>query len=85
MGHTLLLRHICSLYRALTVMTNLKGPQAHETRQCLVHNPQGTFVLNPLAERIFAIVVLVIGALLFSYLWKHQSVHPEHLWPGLRY
>ena len=87
MGHTLLvLRYICSLYWALTVMTNLKGPQAHETRQCLVHNPQGTFVLNPLAERIFAIVVFVIGALLFSCIYGNINQFIQNIYAsGLRY
>ena len=67
-------------------MTNLKGPQAHETRQCLVHNPQGTFVLNPLAERIFAIVVFVIGALLFSCIYGNINQFIQNIYAsGLRY
>ena len=62
------LRYVCSLHWALSVMTNLKGLPAHETRQCLWHEPNVSFVLNPLAERVFSIMVFIIGAMLFSYI-----------------
>ena len=31
--------YICSLYWAMSVMTNLKGLPAHESRQCFINNP----------------------------------------------
>ncbi len=37
------LRYVCSLHWALSVMTNLKGINAHETRQCLWHEPDHSF------------------------------------------
>ena len=40
--------YVCSLYWALAAMTNLKGNSAHESRQCLYHDPE---VPTPLQER----------------------------------
>lgn len=60
------LRYVCSLYWALSVMTNLKGPPAHETRQCLWHEPETSFMVNPLGERVYTIFVFIIGCVLFS-------------------
>lgn len=60
------LRYVCSLYWALSVMTNLKGPPAHETRQCLWHDPMSSYVLNPLSERVYTIFVFAVGCVLFS-------------------
>ena len=39
-GYVTGVKYICSLYWALSVMTNLKGLPAHETRQCLWHDPE---------------------------------------------
>jgi hypothetical protein len=55
--------YVCSLYWALSVMTNLKGPPAHESRMCLHEQP---LVLVPLRERTYTIFVFVLGATFFS-------------------
>ena len=47
-------------------MTNLKGPPAHETRQCLWHEPEVSFIVNPLGERLYTIFVFIVGCVLFS-------------------
>ena len=62
--------YVCSLYWALSVMTNLKGPPAHETRQCLWHEPEVSFIINPLGERLYTIFVFIVGCVLFSCICK---------------
>ena len=80
------LRYVCSLHWALSVMTNLKGINAHETRQCLFFEPSVSFVLRPLAERIFSIVVFIIGAMLFSCIYGNINQFISNLYAsGLRY
>ena len=49
-AHAAAIRYVCALYWALGVMTNLKGIAAHETRQCVYHDP---IVVEPLLERIY--------------------------------
>ena len=62
----LAIRYICSLYWALTVMTNLKGIATHETRQCLWHDP---LVTQPFLERFFTVCTFVLGAVFFSVIY----------------
>lgn len=79
-------RYVCSLYWALSVMTNLKGPGAHETRQCLVHSPLDSFVVNPLGERVYTIFVFIIGCVLFSCIYGNINQFIQNLYAsGLRY
>lgn len=66
-------RYVCSLYWALSVMTNLKGPPAHETRQCLWHEPEVSFMVNPLGERVYTIFVFMVGCVLFSCICAHAK------------
>jgi hypothetical protein len=54
-------------------MTNLKGPPAHETRQCLWHEPDVSFMVNPLEERVYTILVFTIGCVLFSCICSWHS------------
>ena len=80
------LQYVCALYWALSVMTNLKGPPAHETRQCLWHDPLESFIVNPLSERVFTIVVFVIGCVLFSCIYGNINQFIQNLYAsGLRY
>ena len=72
-------RYVCSLYWALGVMTNLKGLPAHETRQCLWHDP---LVTNPLAERVFTIFVFIIGACFFSAIYGNIATFIQNLYAG---
>ena len=67
-------------------MTNLKGPPAHETRQCLWHDPLNSFMVNPLSERIYTIFVFVIGCVLFSCIYGNINQYIMNLYAsGLRY
>ena len=50
--------YVCSLYWALSVMTNLKGINAHESRQCFWADP---LVTHPLEERVWTIGVFLFG------------------------
>ena len=59
-------RYICSIYWALSVMTNLKGLPAHETRQCVMRNPE---VIDPLPERIYTIFTFLFGAIFYSVIY----------------
>ena len=59
--------YICSLYWALSVMTNLKGLPAHESRQCLWADP--ALVPRPFAERTYTIGVFVFGAVCYSIIY----------------
>ena len=63
-------RYVCSLYWALSVMTNLKGVGAHETRQCLYQDPH---VVNPLEERALTIAVFVFLAFLRTFTFSRRS------------
>ena len=79
-------RYVCSLYWALSVMTNLKGPPAHETRQCLWHDPLESFVVNPLSERVYTILVFILGCVLFSCIYGNINQFITNLYAsGLRY
>ena len=60
------IRYTCSLYWALTVMTNLKGVTTHEARQCLWHDP---LIAQPLVERVFTILTFIVGAVFFSVIY----------------
>ena len=66
-------RYTCSLYWALTVMTTLKSLEAHESRQCLASNP---FVIDPVPERTYTILVFIVGAIAYSTIYGniHQFV-----------
>eukprot|EP00966_Prymnesium_polylepis_P042735 993052-Prymnesium_polylepis.2 len=57
-------RQVCSLYWALTVMTNLKGTNTHETgaRNCLISSDTSRLVL----ERWYTIFVFISGAVFYS-------------------
>ena len=78
--------YVCSLYWALSVMTNLKGPPAHETRQCLWHQPFESFMVHPLAERVYTIFVFIIGCVLFSCIYGNINQFIMNLYAsGLRY
>ena len=80
------LRYVCSLYWALSVMTNLKGPPAHETRQCLWHEPEHSFMVNPLAERVYTIFVFIVGCVLFSCIYGNINQFIQNLYAsGMRY
>ena len=65
-GYVTAVRYTCSVYWALSVMSNLKGHPAHETRQCLWHDP---LVVDPLAERIYTILTFILGASFFSFIY----------------
>ena len=65
-GHSGATRYICSLYWALSVLTNLKGLPAHESRQCLYHDP---LVPTPLRERIYTMTTFIIGATFYSIIY----------------
>ena len=60
------LMYVCSLYWALSVMTNLKGLPAHESRQCFV---ESVVVVHPLWERIFTISTFLMGAIIYASLY----------------
>ena len=47
-------------------MSNLKGPPAHESRQCLLVTP---WMINPVAERCFTIFVFMSGAVVFASIY----------------
>ena len=80
------LRYTCALYWALSVMTNLKGPPAHETRQCLIHEPEVSFITNPLGERVYTIVVFIVGCVLFSCIYGNINQFIQNLYAsGMRY
>lgn len=59
-------RYTCAVYWALAVMSNLKGHGAHETRQCLYHDP---LIVNPLGERTYTIFAFILGASFFSFIY----------------
>lgn len=76
-------QYICALYWALSVMTNLKGLPAHESRQCLYSNPE---VYRPLEERIYTICVFIAGAVFFSVIYGNIGQFIQNLYSaGLRY
>ena len=80
------LKYVCSVYWALSVMTNLKGPPAHETRQCLWHDPLDSFMVNPLGERVYTIFVFIVGCVLFSCIYGNINQFILNLYAsGLRY
>ena len=60
------IRYVCSIYWALSVMTNLKGLPAHETRQCLQNSDE---VLRPIEERIYTICTFLSGAIFYSVIY----------------
>ena len=81
------LRYTCGVYWALSVMSNLKGHNSHETRQCLIHDP---LLVNPLQERVYTIVAFILGASFFSFIYgnianfvtsfyKAGTLHQERL------
>ncbi len=75
--------YVCSLYWALAVMTNLKGINAHESRQCLWRDP---LVLVPLQERLYTIAVFIIGATFYSIIYGNIGQFVSNLYQaGLRY
>ena len=75
--------YICSLYWALSVMTNLKGREAHENRGCFHHSP---LIIDPLGERIYAIVTFIIGAVFYSVMYGNINQWVQGLYaPGARY
>ena len=83
-GYAVAVRYTCSLYWSLSIMTNLKGLPAHESRQCL---HEDALVTNPLLERIYAICVFVVGAVCFSVIYGNiaqcVSVPPQPRPPPL--
>ena len=80
------LRYVCSLYWALSVMTNLKGLPAHETRQCLWYEPNTDFVTDPLAERVYTILVFIFGSLFYSCIYGNINQFVTNLYAsGMRY
>ena len=75
--------YVCSLYWALAVMTNLKGPSAHESRRCLHDEP---LVLTPLRERLYTIVVFIVGATFYSVIYGNIGQYVSNLYrSGQRY
>ena len=80
---TIGIKYVCSLYWALTVMTNLKGHGTHETRQCLWHDP---LMVHPLLERSFTIITFICGAVFFSVIYGNIAQFIQSLYAaGLRY
>lgn len=63
--------YVCGLYWALSVMTNLKSLAGTESRECFFENPH---VPRPLAERVFTILVFLVGALFFSTIYGNIQV-----------
>ncbi len=73
----------CSLYWALTVMTNLKAVSAHEGRECLYAQP---LVTDPLLERLYTIAVFVVGAVFYSVIYGNIGHFVQAFYSsGLRY
>lgn len=82
-GYRVGVQYICSLYWALSVMTNLKGLPAHESRQCLWYDP---LVREPLGERCYTIVVFLIGSVCYSFIYGNIAQFVQNLYSsGLRY
>jgi len=75
--------YVCSLYWALSIMTNLKGNPAHESRQCFWTDP---LVVRPLEERIVAIVTFVCGATFYSIIYGNIGQFVGNIYQaGMRY
>ena len=73
---TVSIRWVCSLYWALSVMTNLKGLPAHESRECLRYKPDAP---SPVFERVFTIVTFVVGAVCFSFIYGNIGQYIESM------
>jgi hypothetical protein len=75
--------YVCSVYWALSVMTNLKGLPAHESRECFHAK---TYVIDPLVERIFTIFVFIVGAVFYSIFYGNIGHFVQNLYSAnLRY
>ena len=70
------IRYICSLYWALSVMTNLKGLPAHESRECFYFKAD---TLNPFAERVFTIGVFIVGTILYAAIYGNIAQFLQNL------
>ncbi len=70
-------RYVCSLYWALSIMTNLKGINAHESRQCLWRDP---LVPLPLQERLYAIAAFLLGATFYSIIYGNIGQFVSNLY-----
>jgi CRP-like cAMP-binding protein len=70
-------RYTCSLYWALSVMSNLKGHATHETRQCLWHEP---LIVDPLGERVYTIAAFLLGASFFSFIYGNIAQFVSNLY-----
>ena len=68
--------YLCSVYWAMSVMTNLKGLPAHESRQCFLENPHVTY---PVEERAFTICVFLCGAIVYASLYGNIGLIIQNL------
>jgi len=69
-GDATVMEYICSLYWALTVMTNLKGVGTHENRDCLTVSDSTP---RPYVERPFAMACFLIGAMVYASIYGSLS------------